>query len=141
MPQTPTPARAPLLSLATFALLLWHLALAAEYLNARFLMVPDLPQLTAGLALTEIWAVVAWGMAVWIGLVAALFMLGRDDASVLMMFAAALSALVAVGGDLLAGGTGDLAGLPRLTVLILLVAVPAVGWLYARARHASGHLT
>ena len=141
MAQTQTPERAPLLPLMTALLLLWHLALAADYANARFVMDADLPQLTAALVLGQLWSVVGWGLAVWLGLAGALFMVWRDDASVLLLFAAAVSAAVAVTGDLLAGGTGDLLGMSRLAVLVALVAVPLVGWLYALARHASGHLT
>jgi len=141
MPQTPIPARDPLLPLATFFLLVWHLALAGDYLNARFIMDDSLPQLTAALALPQIWATVGWGMAVWTGLAAALFLLWRDDAAVLLLFAAGVSAALAAAGDILAGGAGAILSLPRFVVLGAVIAVPVLGWLYGRARHASGHLT
>jgi hypothetical protein len=141
MPQTTPPPRAPLLPLISFALMLWHLALGADYLNGRFALTADAPQLMAALVLPQLWAIVAWGLAVWLGLAAAVFLLFRDDAAVLLLFAAAVSALVAGVGDVLAGGAGDLLGLPRLAVLAALVVVPLLGWIYTRARHASGHLT
>ena len=140
MAQTEQPARAPLLPLVTFLLLVWHLALGADYLNARVAVLDEAPQLSALLVLPQVWAVVGWGLAVWLGLAAVLFMIWRDDASVLLLFAATVSAVLAVVGDVLAGGSGDLLGLPRLAVLAALVVVPLLGWLYARARHASGHL-
>jgi hypothetical protein len=141
MAQTQTPPRDPVLPLMTAALLLWHLALGADYLNARFDLVPNVPELTSALVLPQLWATVAWGLAVWLGLAASLFLVFRDDASVLLLFAAAVSAVVSGAGDLMAGGSGDLLSLPRLGVLAALVLVPLIGWIYTRARHASGHLT
>jgi hypothetical protein len=141
MPQTLDPPRDPLLPLMTVVLVLWHLALGADYLNARLGVMADLPQLTAALVLPQLWATVAWGLAVWLGLAGALFVMFRDDASVLLLFAAAVAAAVGGAGDVLAGGAGLLLGLPRMAVLAALVAVPLIGWIYTRARHASGHLT
>ena len=140
MAQTLQPTRAPLLPLVTAVLLLWHLVLGADYLNDRFALLAEAPQISAQLVLPQIWAVVGWGLAVWLGLAAALFMIWRDDASVLLLFAATVSAVLAVAGDVLAGGAGEILGLPRLLVLAVLIAMPLLGWLYARARHASGHL-
>lgn len=139
MPQTL--AKAPMLPVVTLLLLLWQLALAGDYANAKLALAPGLPELTAQLALPQIWAMVGWGIAVWLGLLAALFLVWRDDAAVLLLFAAAVAAGLAVAGDALAGGTGPLLGLPRPVVGALVILVPAAGWLYARARHASGHLT
>jgi len=141
MPDPSRPALAPMLMPVTLGLLLWHLLLGADYVNARLAIDPGLPQLTLALELHTLWALVGWALAVWLGLGAALFMLWRDDASVLLLFAAAVSAGLAVAGDVLAGGAGALLGLPRVAVLAALVVVPMAGWLYARARHASGHLT
>lgn len=132
---------APFLPVIAALLLLWHLALAADYLNARFLLVEGLPGLTAALALPQLWASVGWGLAVWLGLAGALFLVFRDDAGVLFLFAAAVGAALGAAGDVQAAGEGALLGLPRPAVLTVLVAVPLAGWIYARARHASGHLT
>jgi hypothetical protein len=145
MSQTQDLSPAPMLPLVTGILLVWHLALGADYLNARLDWLAGAPQVTLALALPQIWASVAWGLAVWLGLAASVFLIFRDDAAVLLLFAAAVSALVAGVGDVLATGTSlgadDILGLPRLAVLAALVVVPVVGWIYTRARHASGHLT
>lgn len=138
--KAPPPAD-PLLPPVTFGLTLWHLALAADYLNARYGLTDAAPALTAALVLPQLWAGVAWGLAVWLGAVASLFLLARDDASTLLYFAAAVAALTAAAGDRMAGGVDDLLGLPRLMVWAALILVPALAWLYTRARHASGHLT
>lgn len=138
-PQTLPPA--PVLPLAIAVLLLWHLALAADYANAKLALVPGLPELTAQMALPQLWAVVGWGLAVWLGLLAALFLLWRDDAAVLLLFAAAVGALLAVIGDVISGASAPIWGLPRALVLVPLATMPLIGWLYTRARHASGHLT
>lgn len=140
MPVTPL-AKAPMLPVATLALFLWHLALAADYANAKLALAEGLPGLTAALVLPQLWAMVGWGLAVWLGLLAALFLLWRDDAAVLLLFAAAVAAVLAAAGDWAAGGTAPLLGLPRPLVWAALILVPAAGWLYTRARHASGHLT
>lgn len=131
----------PFLPVIAALLVIWHLALAADYLNARFLMDATLPGLTAALALPQLWATVGWGLAVWLGLAGALFLAFRDDAGVLILFAAAVGAALGAAGDVLAQGQGALLGLPRPAVLAVLVAVPLAGWIYARARRASGHLT
>lgn len=138
---TPTPARDPWMPVLTYALMLWHLALAADYMNARLALNAEAPQLTAALALPQVWAVVGWGLAVWLGLLASVFLMLRDDAAVLLFFAAAAGAAAAGAGDIAADGTGVLIGLPRPAVLAAMVLVPALGWIYTRARHASGHLT
>jgi hypothetical protein len=141
MAQTPNPPRDPLLPFMTVVLVLWHLTLGADYLNARFALVATAPELTTALVLPQLWATVAWGLAVWLGLAGSLFLIFRDDAAVLLLFAAAVSALTSGAGDMMAGGVGDLLGLPRLAVLSALFIVPLIGWIYTRARHASGHLT
>lgn len=140
----PAPAplpHAPLLPLVTLVLTIWHMALAADYVNARFALLDGMPELTAALVLPQLWATVAWGMAVWLGLAACLFLIWRDDAAVLLLFAAAVAAVVAAVGDERAGGAADLLGMPRIAVWAALVLIPALGWIYTRARHASGHLT
>jgi hypothetical protein len=141
MPRSEPAFPAPMLRLIATLLLIWHLALALDYLNARFLWDPSLPSLTAALMLPQVWATVGWGLAIWLGLAASAFVAARDDAGVLMLFAAAVGAALAGAGDLMAGGVQPIAGLPRWAALAVLVAVPLAGWLYARARHASGHLT
>lgn len=139
-PQPPL-APAPMLPLVAAVLVIWHLALAGDYLNARFVWDPSLPTLTGLWVLTPLWVDVAWGMAVWLGLAGALFVAARDDAGVLLLFAAGVAALAAGFGDMRAGGTDAALGLPRLAVWAVLTLVPLAGWVYARARHASGHLT
>jgi hypothetical protein len=122
-------------------LVIWHAGLALDYLNLRLEWDAALPSLTGALMLPQLWATVGWGLAVWLGLAGSLFVAARDDAGVLLLFAAGVGAALGAAGDVLAGGTGPLLGLPRPVVLAVLVAVPLAGWLYARARHASGHLT
>ena len=138
----PAPAfPAPMLPLIAALLVIWHLGLAADYLNVRFLWAADLPGVTGALALPQLWATVGWGLAVWLGLAGAIFLALRDDAGVLILFAAAVGAAMGAAGDWLAGGAGAILGLPRLAVLAALVVVPCAGYIYARARRASGHLT
>jgi hypothetical protein len=130
-----------MLPLIASLLVIWHLGLAADYLNVRFAWDTSLPTLTGALVLPQLWATVGWGLAVWLGLAGALFVAARDDAGVLILFAAAVGAALGAAGDLMAGGEGALFGLPRPAGLAVPVLVPFAGYIYARARHASGHLT
>ncbi|HHX89035.1 MAG TPA: hypothetical protein GX700_04545 [Paracoccus sp.] len=117
-------------------LVLWHGALAFDYLNLRFALFPGIPPLFPALPLEAMWMKVVWAMAVWLGLLGAVFLLLSDDASVLLLFAAAASMLAALAGVMTGAApvavTGVLAavGWPGLAVALALV--PLAGWLYAR---------
>ncbi|MCC5969748.1 MAG: hypothetical protein JJU15_07345 [Pararhodobacter sp.] len=117
-------------------LLLWHGALALDYLNDRFALASDMPYLMESLPLDALWLKVAWAMTVWLGLLGAVFLLWGDDASVLLIFAAAVAMLAVLTGIVLSGAPVDLAGLPAergwQIVAPALVLVPLLGWLYAR---------
>lgn len=127
-------------------LVLWHGALAFDYLNLRFALFPGVPSLFPALPLEAMWMKVVWAMAVWLGLLGAVFLLLGDDASVLVLFAGAASMLAALAGvmtgaapvaiteGLLAAG----AGWPGLALVLALV--PLAGWLYARGQKRRGVL-
>ena len=125
-------------------LVLWHGALAFDYLNLRFALFPGIPSLFPALPLEAMWMKVVWAMAVWLGLLGAVFLLLSDDASVLLLFAAAGSMLAALAGVMTGAApvavTGVLAavGWPGLAVALALV--PLAGWLYARGQKRRGVL-
>lgn len=138
-PAAARPWRLPVLAVL---LVLWHAGLALDYVNLRFALGLDLPALMAVLPLDPLAARVGFTMAIWLGLAGALFLLFADDAAVLLLFAAGLSALAAlVLGGGLAGwlplAFGDLALSLPMAALAL---VPALGWLYARALKRRGVL-
>lgn len=126
-------------------LVLWHGALAFDYLNVRFDLFATAPELMPALPLAALWLKVVWAMAIWLGLLGAVFLLIGDDASVLLIFAAAVSMLATLAG-VVAGGeavamSGPLAaavGWPGLGAGLALV--PLLGWLYARWLKRSGVL-
>lgn len=131
MARPTAPAPAHLLPIALM-LLIWHGLLGADYVIARFgLGQPDWPSLMPGLPLGAIWLQVAWSLGVWLGVAAALFLALRDDASVLLFFAAAVAELALAVGLFPAVA-------PAL--LVALVLVPLLGWFYARALNRRGVL-
>lgn len=135
MARTTTPAPAHLTPVA-LVLLLWQGLLAADYIVTRFVLgQPGWPQIMANLPLDTLWMRVCWALAVWLGFAAAFFLTIRDNASVLLFFAAAVAAGAVAVGLTLAGATAP--GLPLSVPLNLLLAVqilvPLLGWLYARA--------
>lgn len=125
-------------------LVLWHGALAFDYINARFDLFVALPRLMDSLPLPDLWMKVVWAMAVWLGLLAGIFLLWSDDASVLLIFAASMAMVAAIAGILLAqgpvvlGGVFALVGWPCLAAGLVLV--PLLGWLYARWQKRCGVL-
>ena len=120
-------------------LLIWHAMLGADYVIARFaLSVASWPPVMPALALDATWLSVAWGMAVWLGFVAALFLMLKDDASVLLFFAAAVAQLSITVG--LRAADGAVWGLPVMLFTGLAVVPPVVGWIYARALNRRGLL-
>ena len=143
MPHALTPRPWHLLPVALL-LVLWHGALAFDYLNLRFALFAGIPPLFPALPLEAMWMKVVWAMAVWLGLLGAVFLLLSDDASVLLLFAAAASMLAALAGVMTGAApvavTGVLAavGWPGLAVALALV--PLAGWLYARGQKRRGVL-
>ncbi len=123
-----------------FLLLIWHGALAADYLIVRFAMDFDLPSLTTAIEVSPVWARIGWALGVWLGLIGALFAMMRDDAAVLIFFAAFLAMLLAVVGAELAGLPEMLFGLHRHATLGALVLVPLIGWIYTRTMKRAGVL-
>lgn len=132
--------RAPTLMLPlALVLLLWHAALAADYAIARFALdLPGWPAVLPALPAGPVWLTVAWAMAVWLGLIAAIFLMLRDDASVLLFFSAFVAQIVATVG--LRSAEGAIMGLPIYLVTALCAVPPLVGWLYARALNRRGYL-
>jgi hypothetical protein len=128
------------LGLLAALLLVWHGLLAADYLIIRLSMHFDLPSLDAALEGSAIWAQIGWAMGVWLGLAAAISALLRDDAAVLLFFAAFCGMVAAVVGAELAEPPAELLGLPRYAVFGALVLVPLVGWIYARTMKRAGVL-
>ncbi|PVH30594.1 hypothetical protein [Pararhodobacter oceanensis] len=125
----PTPATLVPISLV---LLLFFGILGADYILERFALGdPDWPALMRTLPLEAVWLKVAWAMTVWLGVAAAFFLLIRDNASVLLFFAAMIAALVLSAG--LYATPAAATALPMGAVLATLVIVPGLGWIYARA--------
>ncbi|MFN4101002.1 MAG: hypothetical protein ACK4GT_14630, partial [Pararhodobacter sp.] len=60
-------------------LVLWHGALAFDYINLRFGLFADVNALLPTLPTDALWISVVWAMAVWLGLLGALFLLISDD--------------------------------------------------------------
>lgn len=134
------PARTPAAMVPiTMIFLILHGILGADYVIARFqLGAPGWPGLISVLPLVALWLKVAWAMGVWLGLAAAVFLLLRDNASVLLFFAALVSNLALVAGLIAAQAPGLIVPLPVL--LAALVVVPALGWMYSRALNRKGVL-
>lgn len=125
-------------------LVLWHGALAFDYLNLWFELFAPAPAVMPALPLEALWLKVGWAMAVWLGLLAAVFLLFRDDASVLLLFAAAVAMLATLVGVIASGGavalSGPLAALGWPGLVACLALVPLLGWLYARWQKRRGAL-
>ncbi|MCB1395701.1 MAG: hypothetical protein KDJ98_06920 [Rhodobacteraceae bacterium] len=138
MARTTVPAPSHLVPLALL-LLIWHGALGADYVIERFsLGQPGWPALMAAMPLDSLWLQVAWAMGVWLGFGAAFFLVLRDDASVLLFFAAALAFAAVAAGTYAIPAAG--VALPLPAVLAALVLVPVLGWLYARTLNRRGVL-
>ncbi|MBN8294331.1 hypothetical protein JI664_20325 [Rhodobacter sp. NTK016B] len=140
MAQPTAPAPSSLMPVALI-LLIWHGLLGADYVIARFdLGAQDWPALMPLMPLDALWLQVTWALGVWLGVVAAIFLALRDDASVLLFFAA-FAFEVAVGiGLFLAAPPVMLLPVPLLAVIAVLVVMPLFGWLYARAQNRRGVL-
>lgn len=120
------------LALVALILFLWHGALGADYVLERFaLSQPEWPALMRTLPFVELWQVVVWAGAVWLGVAAAIFLVLRDNASVLLFFCAAACGL-ALGPTLATLPAGTLM-FPGWALAALMVVLPGFGWLYARA--------
>ena len=131
MARAPAP---PHLTIVALLLLVWHGLLAVDYVVDRFALgAPGWPALMAQLPLDAVWLQVVWSMGVWLGLVAALFLLLRDNASVLLFFAGAASMAALAVGLLLSAPPVLLLPVPLPALLAVLVLVPGAGWVYARA--------
>ncbi len=133
----PAPAH---LALLAGLFLIWHGILAADYVIERFALAVDVPSLDAIFFTTPVWARVGWAMGVWLGLVAAVFALMRDDAAVLLFFTAFLGVLAAVIGAEIAGLPMEILGINRYAVYAVLLLVPLIGWLYTRGMKRAGVL-
>lgn len=122
------------------ALLVWHGALAADYLALRFAPGGDWPGLLPLLPVAALWVSVAWSLGVWLGLAGAVFLTLRDDAAVLLLFAAMAAMAAAQVGLARAEPPETVFGLPWPAVSIALAVVPLAGWLYARGQKRRGIL-
>ncbi len=140
MARPTAPAPAHLLPFALL-LLLWHGLLGADYVIERFdYGAEGWPALMALMPLDALWLRVVWAMGVWLGVAAALFLMLRDDASVLLFFAAAAAQVALALGLILNAPPVLLLPVPLPAVLAALVVVPLVGWLYARTQNRHGVL-
>lgn len=138
MPRSRTPAPSHLLPLAVL-LLVWFGALAADYAAERFAIADgDWPGLMRVMPLDPLWLRLCWALGVWLGFAAAVFLALRDNASVLLFFAAAASWVAVAAGVWTIPAAG--VALPVRPVLAALIAVPALGWLYARSLNRAGAL-
>jgi len=140
MARPTAPAPAHLLPVALL-LLIWHGLLGVDYVIERFsLGAGDWPALMAQMPLDALWLQVTWALGVWLGVVAALFLALKDDASVLLFFAAAAFEAAMAVGVFLAAPPVTLLPVPLPVPLVALVLVPLLGWLYARALNRQGVL-
>lgn len=129
------------------AALVVYAALAVDYGLVRFGIEAGtalvLPAGLAALAGQPLWVAIAWGVAVWAGLVGAVMLIAREDgAAVALAFAflGALAVLGHVGAGLarppaLAALRAEAGPLAALAAFALLV------WLYARVQKQRGVLT
>ncbi|MCW1934418.1 hypothetical protein [Pararhodobacter zhoushanensis] len=140
MAQPTAPAPSHLIFVALL-LLLWHGVLGADYVIERFALgEPGWPALMSALPLDALWMRVVWALGVWLGVAAALFLALKDDASVLLFFAAAAANVALAVGLILNAPPVLLLPLPLPALLGLLVVVPLMGWLYARTLNRAGVL-
>ena len=140
MPQALQTARPGHLTLVALILVIFYAALAADYLNDRFVMLPEAPDLLAKLPYDVLWAQVAWSLTVWLGLAGALFLAWRDDAAVLILFATAVTGLAAMIKVALALPLDTLTEMPLVALVPAAVVVPLLGWVYARRLKRAGVL-
>lgn len=135
---SPVPTPAALFPIALI-LLIFHGLLGADYVIQRFqLGQADWPGVMRTLPLEALWQKVVWALAVWLGLAAAFFLMIRDNASVLLFFAATASG-VALAVGLYAAQAPDLM-IPIQGLLAAMVIAPGWGWIYARALNRNGVL-
>ncbi|MCA0204486.1 hypothetical protein [Pararhodobacter sp.] len=140
MARSTEPAPSHLLPVALI-LLVWHGLLAADYVIERFALGAEgWPALMALMPLDALWLQVTWALGVWLGLVAALFLMLKDDASVLLFFFATAFQVAMAAGVFLAAPPVLLLPLPLAVVLPVLVVFPLFGWLYARSLNRRGCL-
>ena len=137
-PTAPAPSHLPLVAAI---LLIWHALLVADYAIDRFALgQEDWPALMPLMPLDATWLLVVWAMGVVLGLLASLFLAMKDDASVLLFFAAAVSMAALAVGAFLNAPPVLLLPVPLWLILGLLVLLPLGGWLYARALNRGGVL-
>lgn len=134
------------LTLMGLLALLWYLVLALDYLVLRYERIaalPGLSELFSGvLEEMPLWASIASGVSVWVGLLAAVLLLLRDRAAVLGFVIAFVGAAVAGGWGLVAAvdGPPGMLGVDGVTFLIAKLAAAFVLWLYARRLKQLGSL-
>lgn len=120
-------------------LLLFHALLGADYVIERFqLGSPEWPAVMRYLPLDALWLRVVWALGVWLGFAAAFFLMLRDNASVLLFFAAMVAGLALAAALYAVPAPGLL--VPVQAVLAALVVVPGFGWVYARTLNRKGVL-
>jgi hypothetical protein len=118
-----------------FVLILFQGALAVDYLNQRLALGFDLPSLAAVFEEGARWVGWAWATAVWAGIAGAALLAWRDGGAVLVLFVAALAALLCILGAAFTDHAPlvDFLGVPWPAVAAALFGVPFLGWTYARS--------
>ena len=119
----------------TALVLLVQGALVADYLNLRLALGFDLPSLVAVFDEGAVWVGWAWALAIWAGFGGAVLLALRDGGAPVVLFLSALAALVCVLGAALTDHAPlvDFLGVPWPVMAALVVGVPGLGWIYARA--------
>ena len=141
---TPTESRPFHMTLMSLAALLWYVALALDYLAARYDRLAELPAMPEGMGLgyevMPLWAAVATGAAVWLGLFAAILLLLRDRMAVLSFAFTFIAAIVAVVWvvQFSAEGPREWLGMTPMQMVGAQVLVPFVLWVYARSLKQRG---
>ncbi len=136
---TPDTPRSPLLVLMSLMALVWYVALALDYLAARYDVIATWPLMPEGFGaayeVMPLWAAVASGIAVWLGLFASILLLLRDRMAVLSFAFTFLAAAVVALWLLLMSEAGPqpFMGIDPMQMLAAQLLVPLVLWVYARS--------
>jgi hypothetical protein len=119
--------------------LIWYLLLAADYLNLRntslaeWIVVPE--SWVTVVHDMPLWASIAFGASVWLGVLASVLLVFRDKGAVLSFSFTCLAAMVAGLWFGLFSPTEPrtIFGIDPPVLLILQASIPAILWVYARA--------
>lgn len=127
---------------------LWYLAGAADYVLVRYASLGEQLGYVSGAAAlfvqsAPVWASVAWGVAVWVGLLGAVLLLAREAVAPVLLALSFIATVVLTVWLLWPAGAAfeTIAGTEGAWVMIGASVVAGLLWLYARwmrAHHVLG---